>query len=264
MRYGIQATWMNTTETILFHNILPKGVKTFVLIEILTEDKSGALVVERLASRICERNGVDAQINVRPHRGCGSIPKDLLAKPAKFASSLLDLLPAKCRAYNSVYDQTGCILVVVMDSDDNDPDLLRSQLYNICRTFAPGIRSVIGLSTEEIEAWLLGDKRALLSAYPDSDMDAYKDYVQDSICGTWEVLCRVVYPENYEELINIGYPAIGHYKARWADAISASMEPDRNVSPSFKNFENSLVAAFKSPIPITRHYTSFGRKRENG
>ena len=72
-------------------------------IEILTEDKSGAVVVERSVERICEAQGAKAQVNVRPHRGCGSLPKDGNEKPAKFASSLLDLLPAKLRAYNNVY-----------------------------------------------------------------------------------------------------------------------------------------------------------------
>ena len=74
-----------------------------MLIEILSEDKSGAVVVERSVERICDAEGTRAQINVRPHRGCGSLPKDQNAKPPKFASSLLDLLPAKLRAYNSVY-----------------------------------------------------------------------------------------------------------------------------------------------------------------
>ena len=74
-----------------------------MLIEILSEDKSGAVVVQRLAERIAESEGADVKVNVHPHRGCGSLPKDMGAKPPRFASSLLDLLPAKLRAYNKVY-----------------------------------------------------------------------------------------------------------------------------------------------------------------
>ena len=74
-----------------------------MLIEILSEDKSGAVVVQRLAERIAENEGVDFELHVHPHRGCGSFPKDMDSAPPKFASSLLDLLPAKLRAYNKVY-----------------------------------------------------------------------------------------------------------------------------------------------------------------
>ena len=213
-------------------------------IEILTEDKSGATIVRSLASQILDETGVSAEIAVRPHRGCGSLPKDLFSRPPKFASSLLDLLPAKCRAYNDVYgSKGGMILVVIMDSDDKDPDELRSELYEICARFAPDLKSVIGLCTEEIEAWMLGDAEAILKAYPDADTDVLAGYVQDSVCGTWEVLCRMVCPENADDLIEVGYPAIGHYKARWAETISEYMKADNNISPSFQRFKEALVNA---------------------
>lgn len=225
-------------------------------IEILTEDKSGAVVVERLATRICETEGCDADIAVRPHRGCGSLPKDPDAKPPKFASSLLDLLPAKCRAYNKSIGGTDTILVVVMDSDDHNPEELRYELYRVCKKYAPRLRSVVGLCTEEIEAWLLGDSAAIFAAYPDSSPEALAAYEQDSICGTWEQLCRVVCPDTYESIIDIGYPAIGHYKARWAEKISEFMEPGNNISPSFDNFKMSLITAIRKPGPIPDRITT--------
>ena len=145
-----------------------------------------------------------------------------------------------------------------MDSDDHDPDELRQMLYACCKKYAPDIRSVIGLCTEEIEAWLLGDRDAIVSAYPECNEDALDDYDQDSVCGTWEALCRVVCPDTYEELIDIGYPAIGHYKARWADEISMHMDPEKNISPSFMNFKMALLTALKKPEPIRGHnYRSF-------
>ena len=220
-------------------------------IEILTEDKSGSVVVERMARAICEGVGVDADIKVRPHRGCGSLPKDPDMKPEHFASSLLELLPAKCRAYNKVFRNNECVLVVVMDSDDKDPDDLRSNLYECTRHYAPGLRSVIGLCTEEVEAWLLGDHKAVISAYPECDIRYYNTYIQDSVCGTWETLCRVICPDNYEDIIEIGYPAVGNYKARWAENISQFMIPEDNISPSFKIFMNALKLAAVRPVPVS-------------
>ena len=222
-----------------------------MLIEILSEDKSGAVVVERSVERICDAEGTKAQINVRPHRGCGSLPKDQNAKPPKFASSLLDLLPAKLRAYNNVYKGKDLILIIAMDTDNNDPEPMRKELYEVARTYAPDIRSVVGLSTEEIEAWMLGDRAAVIEAYPDCDKKVLDSYEQDSVCGTWEVLCRAI-NDNAEKLIDIGYPAIGHYKARWAEDISKYMIPQRNVSPSFNTFRMALVTALKNPVPIYR------------
>lgn len=226
-----------------------------MLIEILAEDKSGSVVVRREVQKICSKAGIYTAINVRPHRGCGSFPKDLDAKPAKFANSLLDLLPAECRAYNSVYGGKDLILIVVMDSDDKDPQSLRSGIYEVARKYAPDVRSVVGLCTEEIEAWMLGDRKALLKAYPEADVSVLDSYEQDSVCGTWEVLCRAI-SEDYDELIDIGYPAIGHYKAQWATEISRYLEPENNVSPSFTTFKYALETALKNPKPIVRK-TSF-------
>ena len=222
-----------------------------MLIEILSEDKSGAVVVERLAERITENEGIKARVNVHPHRGCGSLPKDMTAKPPKFANSLLDLLPSELRAYNKIYAGKDIILIIAMDSDDKDPQALRQEIYSVASKFAPDIRSVVGISTEEIEAWVLGDKNAIIEAYPDSNKDVLDSYVQDSVCGTWEILCRAI-SENAEELIDIGYPAIGHYKALWTENISKYMLPQRNVSPSFNTFKMAFITALKNPVPIYR------------
>lgn len=218
-------------------------------IEILTEDKSGSVAVESLVRQICYGEKVNADLYVRPHRGCGSLPMDWSQRPAKFAAALLDLLPAKCRAYNNVLKGTDTILIVVMDSDNNDPEELKSKLYKVCSKCAPDLKCVIGLCVEEIESWLLGDKKAILQAYPNADISALNEYTQDSICGTWEQLCRVVCPDNCERIIDVGYPAIGEYKARWSRVISRYMLPENNVSPSFRAFRRTLIGALQASRP---------------
>ena len=108
-------------------------------IEILTEDKSGSVAVERLIKQICLTEGIDADLYVRPHRGCGSLPQDWSEKPHKFASALLELLPAKCRAYNEALKGTDTVLIVIMDSDDHDPEDLKKELSLVCRKYATDI-----------------------------------------------------------------------------------------------------------------------------
>jgi len=214
-------------------------------IEILTEDKSGSVAVEKLIRLICLNEGIDADLYVRPHRGCGSLPQDWSVKPHRFASALLELLPAKCRAYNEALKGTDAVLIVIMDSDDNDPDVLKRELSLVCQKYAPDLKAVIGLCIEEVESWLLGDHEALEKAYPDYDREALAAYKQDSVCGTWETLCRVVCPDTCERIIDIGYPAIGEYKARWSKAITRYLKPENNLSPSFKAFRKSFLYSVK-------------------
>lgn len=221
-------------------------------VEILSEDKSGAVVVERLTRQLLEKESKAFTLAVRPHRGCGSLPKNPDDKPAPLANSLLGLLPAELRAYNRVLTANEDILIVVMDSDDKDPVELRDRLYQICRRYATNIRTVVGLCTEEVEAWILGDPKAIMDAFPEADIGALDDYIQDSVCGSWEKLCEVVCPDNFNELIDIGYPAIGNYKALWAETVSQKMHYERNVSPSFILYKNALITAIKNSSVISK------------
>jgi hypothetical protein len=159
------------------------------------------------------------------------------------AQGLLDLLPAKLRAYSEVLDPTSNLVVVLMDSDEADPADLRSDLERLCARSAPGLRCVVGLSTEEMEAWLLGDPQALLAAYPDADRTALSAYRQDSVCGTWEWMARVILKNRATALIREGYPLVGIRKREWADRISPHLDPSRNRSPSFRRFTADLLGA---------------------
>lgn len=209
--------------------------------EVLTEDRSGGVVVEALMNKILEPLLPSYTIAIRPHRGKGDLPEDPHGPPKKFASGLMDLLPAKLRAYDRIYAGTDFVLVVVMDSDDLLPDQVRQTLSEQVREFAPGLGYVIGVCVEETESWMLADMDAVLEAYPEADLEVIREYSQDSVCGTWEVLCRAILREKARGLIRVGYPAIGQYKQEWAYRISRYMDPARNGSPSFSLFSRELI-----------------------
>jgi len=217
-------------------------------IELLSEDRSGGMVLQRLTECILRGYTKEYTCYLRPHRGCGYWPNDPDQKPEPFASGLLELLPSKLRAYDKVYAGTQTIVIVCMDSDDHDPEEIRSRLRTTCKKYAPGLRTVIAISVEEMESWILADKNAILLAYPDADMNRLAQYEQDSICGTWEVLCDVLLHEQSARVKRIGYPAIGQYKTTWAEKISRYMVPGNNVSPSFKSFQVALEAALQSAV----------------
>ena len=219
-----------------------------VRVEILSEDRSGGVVLKRLTNCIIKQYTQDFVSYLRPHRGCGYWPDHPDNKPDPFSAGLLELLPAKLRAYEKVFSGTETIVIVCIDSDDHDPEELMSRLKDTCRRYARDLPTVIAISVEEMESWMLADKNALLMAYPEADMEVLDGYEQDSICGTWEVLCDAILKEQSPRIKKIGYPAIGQYKATWAEKISKYMLPENNVSPSFKKFELALSGAVRQVL----------------
>ncbi|MBR4010788.1 MAG: DUF4276 family protein [Clostridiales bacterium] len=217
-------------------------------VEILSEDRSGGVVLQRLTNCILKQYTQDFESYLRPHRGCGYWPDHPDEKPEPLSAGLLELLPAKLRAYDKVYAGTDIIVIVCIDSDDHDPEELMSRLKDTCRRYARDLSTVIAISVEEMESWILADKNAILLAYPEADLKRLSEYEQDSICGTWEVLCDVLLREQSHRIKKIGYPAIGQYKATWAEKISKYMLPGNNVSPSFKKFELALTGAVKKVL----------------
>ena len=100
---------------------------------------------------------------------------------------------------------------------------------------------VIGIAVEELEAWLLGDRAAVLAAYPDINTKELDAYEQDSVVGTWEVLASAILGKRAIRLIKAGYPAVGSYKHKWAEAIAPHLDAKRNISPSFRSFYEYLL-----------------------
>lgn len=94
-----------------------------------------------------------------------------------------------------------------------------------------------------MEAWLLGDREALQEAYPCAKMQKLKEYEQDSICGTWEVLADVVYPKGIKQFKKdfSTFMEVGRKKSEWAKQIGRYMVPERNASPSFQSFWRELT-----------------------
>lgn len=207
-------------------------------IEILSEDKSSTAVLQSIMDQLLARRDIRHQVCIRPHRGKGFYPANFWKKPARYASGLMDLLPAKVRAYAEIYDPAELILVVVMDADDEDPNQVYRRLEKILLDFGDRLAYVIGISVEETESWLLADAQAISRAYPQADLALLNQYEQDSIVGTWEFLAAVLYGKDADRIIDIGYPAVGQYKHEWARRISPYLELDRNQSPSFQRFRN--------------------------
>ncbi len=214
-------------------------------LELLIEDRSGAVVMQNVLPRMLAGRPIEHTYSIRPHRGCGSPPKDPFQPPARFASGLLDLLPAKARAYAKSYYPEELLIIIIMDSDEQRPERLFGVIQSLMDRFSGSVPYVIGISVEEMESWLLGDRKAVLQAYPDADKTVLAEYVQDCICGTWEVLAHALLGRQAKRVIRLGYPAVGQYKHEWARRIAPWLEPARNKSPSFQRFQRAFDRILK-------------------
>ncbi|MDI9469306.1 MAG: hypothetical protein QM296_03775 [Bacillota bacterium] len=211
-------------------------------LEVLIEDRSGAQLLEGLLGPVITARPRPWTMALRPHRGIGRLPRDWRQKPAPLAAGLLDLLPAKLRVYErQAQKQPDFLLLIVLDADREPPEERLRELQSLITYSTRRLGSVIAIAVEEMEAWILGDREALLSAWPHADRSLLAAYEQDSICGTWELLARAILGRQAERLIQIGYPAVGTMKGEWAAAVAPYLRPERNRSPSFRRFYRLLL-----------------------
>lgn len=208
-------------------------------IEVLVEDSSGERLLEILLPQIWGEQGKPHTWRLHSYKGIGRLPQNLAigVDPAKRA--LLTQLPRTLNGYGATpgYDA----VVVVVDSDDRDCKTFLSELkavVNACRSVP---KTMIRLAVEEIEAWYLGDRSAILAAYPKAKLKALERYVQDSPCGTWELLADAIHPGGAAAIKKAGWPLPGQLKHEWARRIGPHLEFERNQSPSFQKLREGLT-----------------------
>jgi hypothetical protein len=176
--------------------------------EVLVEDRSGSISLEFILEKILGPNGVNHSWTIHRFKGIGHLPKGLHGVPNPTNQLLLNNLPSLLRAYGKVLQGSSAV-VVVADSDDRDCIKFKQELLNVLNACNPSPNTLFRIAVEEGEAWLLGDRAAVKSAYPNANDVVLNSYVQDSICGTWEVLADAVHSGGSTQLKTSGYPAAG-------------------------------------------------------
>lgn len=206
----------------------------------LVEDQSGAALIRILMQKIVELYP-NATYDCKGFRGIGGFTRKNTIKETK-TGKLLNDLATYLRGFDRSLQSFPSVIIVVLDSDDHDVQQFRSELEAVAMQNMIKIDHVFCLAVEEIEAWLLGDRHALLSTYPHAKMHVLNTYVQDSICGTWEVLADAVYPGGTSKLSreHASFIEIGKLKAEWAQNIGIHMDLKSNESPSFNDFIHEI------------------------
>jgi hypothetical protein len=172
------------------------------------------------------------------YKGIGRVPQGLVTKADPAKRILLDQLPRLLRGYGKTPGIDA--VVVVLDADKRDCADFLAELQSAAAACHPLPTTLFRLAIEEIEAWYLGDLDALLAAYPRAKRNLLEKYEQDGACDTWERLADAVHSGGSAAIKKAGWPLPGQVKHEWAERIGPSMDPERNLSPSFGKLRDGL------------------------
>jgi len=163
--------------------------------EILVEDQSGKKALDIIVPKVI---GDSHSFTVHAYKGIGRIPKDMGDTRNASHRILLENLPKLLKGYGKTFagygDDYPSAVFVICDLDDKCLHAFRQELLNILNACNPSPETRFCIAIEEGEAWFLGDRDALQKAYSNANQGVLDRYVQDSICGTWELLADAVYP----------------------------------------------------------------------
>ena len=205
--------------------------------QFLIEDKSGKILVENIMEKLGVDNTNDFY-ECKHFHGIGGLSQKRTAKETK-TGKLLNDLEIYLKGFNkSLQDVEDSVVIVVLDNDDRDTSVFRGELRRIAERCNISIDHVFCIAIEEMEAWLLGDQKAISKAYPHARLSVLQRYEQDSICGTWELLADAVYEGGWKKLKKDcpTYFELGGMKCEWAENIGRYMDIDSNKSSSFQLF----------------------------
>lgn len=208
-------------------------------IEILVEDSSGERLLSALLPKFWGENGNVHTWRVHPYKGIGRIPKNLGAGNDPAKRILLDQLPRLLQGYRKTPGVDA--VVIVLDTDKRNCIDFLEELKELARRCDAAPNTLFRLAIEEIEAWYLGDRLALETAYPRAKTDVLARYIQDTACDTWELLADAIYPGGSAAIKKAGWPLPGQIKHEWAEKIGPLLNPDHNLSPSFNKLREGLL-----------------------
>jgi len=213
--------------------------------EVLAEDKSGTITLEKMFGSFFTPKDNLHTWNIHQHSGIGHLPKNLMPGSNPKTQMLLNKLPSMLKAYGKTFRGYGAnysaAVIVVCDLDNRNYQSFMTELTTLIKSCDPAPTTAFVLAVEEGEAWLLGDREAVTTAYPGAKLPILDAYVPDNVCGTWEVLADAIYPGGAAALKKVGYPEIGRVKCAWADKIAPHMDLNANRSPSFQKLIEVLT-----------------------
>ncbi|MFT4249301.1 MAG: DUF4276 family protein [Pseudomonas sp.] len=151
--------------------------------------------------------------------------RDFLCIKHDGKSDLERSLRTKLRAWRIAADR----FVVVRDNDGGDCRALKLRLTALCAEYGRP-DTLVRLVCQELESWYLGDLKALAAAYPQARPDTpahRKRFADPDAC--------------FKPSREVARLAPAFQKLAAARAMAATLEPERNRSPSFRVFVNGVA-----------------------
>lgn len=218
-------------------------MEEFTYIEILIEDKSGGILVEKIMEKyVMDKKNIAYRIH--SFKGIGKIPLKVKKISQIKSKKLLIDLPMYLKGMSASLENIPGkkAIFVILDSDDEDCAKLKKDLIQMYQGLEISLQVFFCIAVEEMEAWLLGDNEAVLKAYPMAKKQLLQKYVQDSVIGTWEYLADIVYKGGLQSLKRnaSSYYEIGMFKCECAESIGALLDIRKNASQSFNYFIKKL------------------------
>jgi len=162
---------------------------------------------------------------------------------------LLNVLPARLRAYRKRIDKgEGLRIVVLVDRDNDDCIHLKNQLERMAREAglytktAPDVHGTFTvlnrIVVEELESWFIGDPQALRKAFPSLPKinGNTKPFSNPDNGGSWENLHKFMKKHG---LYRNGFPKIDA-----ARRIAPHMDIHNNRAASFRQFVSGMKELF--------------------
>lgn len=208
--------------------------------QFLIEDRSGEALIHQIMSKYLS-NKPHITYGCKSFHGIGHFKKGPNPKNVKTQTLLTDL-SIFLKGFEKSLRGIPATIVVVVDNDDRNPEEFRKQLEQVAASSMIMIDHIFCIAIEEMEAWLLGDRQAIEQAYPHARFSLLNDYVQDSICGTWEKLASALYKGGLKQFKKDcpTFRQVGTYKLEWAERIGQYLNLENNKSPSFQYFIREL------------------------
>jgi len=130
--------------------------------------------------------------------------------------------------------------MVLVDLDDDHCTDLKGRMTALLDLCDPKPTVLFRIAIEETEAFYLGDPAAIRRAFPQARLNKINNYVQDSVCGTWELFRDVI-------------GAQSDNKVEWAARMGEQLGTDwrgtqANRSPSFRQFCIALRKLAGEPV----------------
>lgn len=201
-------------------------------LEVLVEGSSDVPTVREILQRKFGLRESD-HFRIHPHRGKGTLSDNSLSRPGPRHQGLLDQLPAKLRGYGKSLAGMDCLVVVLIDADDEDCKDLKTRLLRLYDELESKPPSVLfRIAVEETESWFLADREAMKAGFPSVRFNKIPDVAPDSIVGAWERLAEALgrKPANCS----------GADKVEWASLIAPHLQLDNARSPSLRALINGL------------------------